>query len=161
LEDKALDATAGALELDGHTAVGQALEALFRNDWPGQISAEPFQGLWLVGCDRGGGMQGESVLLDTERVWWPRPNRWPCRLADGSGALLAAAEEDRVVRRQPPTTPEDKSGDAPSDICQHRLDVPGRGWGMMLKRDVQGLGKLAKHAVGEQKMDVEPWAQAV
>ena len=56
LEDKALNATAGALELHGHTAVWQALEALFRNGWASQISAEPFQGLWLVGRDCGGCM---------------------------------------------------------------------------------------------------------
>ena len=119
------------------------------------------QGLWLVGCDRGGGMQGESVLLSAEWVRRPRPNRWPCGLADGGGALLAAAEEHRVVRRQPPTAADDKGTGAPSDICQHRLNLPGRGWAMMLKGHVKGIGKLAEHAIGEQEMDVKPWAKAV
>jgi hypothetical protein len=161
LEDKALDATAGALELHGHTAVWQALEALFRNGWASQISAEPFQCLWLVGRDCGGRMQGESVLLSAERVRPPRPNRWPCGLADGGGALLPAAEEYRVVRLQPPTAADDKGTGAPSDICQDRLNLPGRGWGMMLKGDVQGLGKLAEHAIGEQEVDVKPRPQPV
>ena len=161
MEDKALNATAGALELHGHTAVWQALEALFRNDWPGQISAEPLSGLWLVGRDCGGRMQGESVLFSAERVRPPRPNRWPCELADGGGALLAAAENRRVVRRQPPTAADDKGTGAPSDICCHGLNLPGRGWGMMLKGDVQGLGKLAEHAIGEQEVDVKPRAKAV
>jgi hypothetical protein len=113
-----------------------------------QMSAEPFQGLWLVGRDCGGRMQGESVLLSAERVRPPRPNRWFCRLADGGGALLAAAEDD-------------KGTGAPSDICQDRLNLPGRGWGMMLKGDVQGLGKLAEHAIGEQEVDVKPMPQPV
>ena len=85
LEDKALDATAGALELHGRTSVWQALEALFRNGWASQMSAEPFQALWLVGRDYGGRMQCESVLLSAERVRPPRPNRWPCGLADRGG----------------------------------------------------------------------------
>ena len=77
------------------------------------------------------------------------------------GALLTTAEEHSVVRRQPPTAADDKGGDAPSDICCRRLNLPERGWGMMLKRDVQGLGKPTEHAIGEQEGDVKPRPQPV
>ena len=80
----------------------------------GAAVADGYVSLWLVGYDCGGRMQCESVLLSAERVRPPKPNRWPCGLADGGGALLAAAENRRVVRRQPTTAADNKAGDSTS-----------------------------------------------